>query len=250
VYTQPVTGTNGNCTIPSDAVGVSMNVTIVNPTAMSNLRVFPADEATPLASNLNWLPGQSPTPNKVDVKLSPDGEIKLFNFNGTVNVLADVVGYYTDASLKSLQAQIDALAANATVMASVSVEDVDFKPASADDEKLVATVTIVAPVPGTIQLVGSVAVDNTVSGDVDAYCWMSVGSAPVTDIDYTVRDVTVVVSGVEVCATNGAVQVPAGTHELNLHVGGPVGPAFFGASLDAIFAPGGTVTLIPTTIAP
>ncbi len=99
VYTQPVTGTNGNCTIPSDAVGVSMNVTITDPTAQSNLRVFPANEPTPLASNLNWLPGQSPTPNKVDVKLSVDGKMKLFNYNGTVNVLADVVGYYTTLPL-------------------------------------------------------------------------------------------------------------------------------------------------------
>jgi hypothetical protein len=100
VYTQPVTGTNGNCTIPPDAVAVSMNVTITDPTAQSNLRLFPADQATPLTSNLNWLPGQSPTPNKVDVKLSPDGKIKLFNYNGTVNVLADVFGYYTNLPLK------------------------------------------------------------------------------------------------------------------------------------------------------
>jgi hypothetical protein len=104
VYTQPVTGTNGDCTIPPDAVGVSMNVTITDPTAQSNLRLFPADEATPLTSNLNWLPGQSPTPNKVDVKLSPDGKMKLFNFNGTVNVLADVFGYYTNLTLKELEA--------------------------------------------------------------------------------------------------------------------------------------------------
>jgi hypothetical protein len=100
VYTQPVTGTNGNCTIPPDAVGVSMNVTITDPTAQSNLRVFPADKATQISSNLNWLPGQSPTPNKVDVKLSSDGKIKLLNHAGTVNVLADIFGYYTNVPLK------------------------------------------------------------------------------------------------------------------------------------------------------
>jgi hypothetical protein len=104
VYVQSVRGANGDCNIPSDAVGVAMNVTIVNPTAQSNLRVFPADISTPNASNLNWLAGQSPTPNKVDVKLSTTGEIKLYNHAGTVNVLADVVGYYTDKSLKELGA--------------------------------------------------------------------------------------------------------------------------------------------------
>jgi len=102
VYTQTVHGANGDCIIPVDATAVALNVTIANPTAQSNLRVFPADVATPDASNLNWLAGQSPTPNKVDVKLSPDGKIKLFNQNGTVDVIGDVVGYYTAKSLKEL----------------------------------------------------------------------------------------------------------------------------------------------------
>jgi hypothetical protein len=105
VHVQQVTGNVGNCVaIPAEATAVSMNVTIVSPTAQSNLRVYPADVATPTVSNLNWLPGQSPTPNKVDVKLSDDGRIKLYNHAGTVNVLADVVGYYTNATLKELAA--------------------------------------------------------------------------------------------------------------------------------------------------
>jgi len=102
VHTQQVTGTVGNCVIPADASAVAMNVTIVNPTAQSNLRVYPADASLPTASNLNWVAGQSPTPNKVDVKLSADGKIKLFNAAGTVNVLADVVGYYSGSTLKEL----------------------------------------------------------------------------------------------------------------------------------------------------
>jgi hypothetical protein len=104
-YTQPVVGTNGRCSIPADAVGVAMNVTIVSPSAQSNLRVYPADAALPATSNLNWLPGQSPTPNKVDVKLSADGKIKLYNHAGTVDVLGDVVGYYSNKSLKELAAR-------------------------------------------------------------------------------------------------------------------------------------------------
>jgi hypothetical protein len=112
--TQQVTGNIGNCSLPTTGVvAVSMNVTIVSPTAQSNLRVYPANVATPAVSNLNWLPGQSPTPNKVDVKLSSDGKIKLLNHAGTVYVLADVVGYYTDKSLKSFytKAEVDALLA-------------------------------------------------------------------------------------------------------------------------------------------
>ena len=94
-FTQQVTGTNGNCTIPAGATAVAMNVTAVGGTAASFLTVFPADLAVaPTASNLNWQPGAAPTPNKVDVQLSPSGAIKLYNLNGTVDVLADVVGYY------------------------------------------------------------------------------------------------------------------------------------------------------------
>jgi hypothetical protein len=95
---QQVTGNNGQCAgIPADASGVAMNVTAVDATAAGYLTLYPADLGSePNASNLNWVPGAPPTPNKVDVKLSPAGAIKLFNSAGTVNVLADVVGYYTD----------------------------------------------------------------------------------------------------------------------------------------------------------
>jgi hypothetical protein len=98
-YTQQVTGTVGNCTIPTDeVVAVSMNVTIVSPTAQSNLRLYPADAASePVVSNLNWLAGDSATPNKVDVKLSAAGAVKVAVANGTVDVVGDVVGYYTEA---------------------------------------------------------------------------------------------------------------------------------------------------------
>ena len=95
-HTQSVTGKNGNCTIPTTASAVAMNVTTVNATATSFLTIWPADAAQPLASNLNWVANSPPTPNKVDVKVSATGAIKLFNNGGTVDVLADIVGYYAD----------------------------------------------------------------------------------------------------------------------------------------------------------
>ena len=68
-----VTGTNGNCTIPTEATAIASNVTTVNPTAGSYLTVFPADAARPNASNLNWTPSSPPTPNQVTVGLSSTG---------------------------------------------------------------------------------------------------------------------------------------------------------------------------------
>jgi len=108
--TQQVTGQVGNCDIPAGISGVAMNVTIVNPTADSFLVLFPAEQTSlPVGSNLNWTAGQSPTPNKVDVKLSPGGQVKIFNNTGTVDVLADIVGYYTTSTITQLTSDITAL---------------------------------------------------------------------------------------------------------------------------------------------
>jgi hypothetical protein len=101
-YSITVRGTNGNCTIPAEAVGLSMNVTTVNATGASFLSVFPSDVALPTASNLNMTPGQSPTPNAVTTNISADGKISFYNDVGTVDVLADIVGYYASASLRYL----------------------------------------------------------------------------------------------------------------------------------------------------
>ncbi|MEO1058112.1 MAG: hypothetical protein AAFY28_14470 [Actinomycetota bacterium] len=117
VFTQQITGDVGECSgplaIPADAVAVAMNVTVVNPTAQTNLRLFPADLAeVPLLSNLNVSAGQAPFPNKVDVTLSPGGAINIFNQNGFVSVVGDIVGYYTSSSLTEIETRLAALEAN------------------------------------------------------------------------------------------------------------------------------------------
>jgi hypothetical protein len=94
-FTVPVRGSNGNCVIPAGATGVAMNVTIVNPTGFSYLTIYPGDASRPLSSNLNWTPSSSPTPNQVTVKLGESlGDIKVYNLAGSVDVLADIVGYF------------------------------------------------------------------------------------------------------------------------------------------------------------
>ncbi len=134
VFVQQITGGVGECVgelaIPGDAVGVAMNVTAVGPTAQSNLRLFPADlTEVPLISNLNFSAGQAPFPNKVDVSLSPSGAIKLFNQNGQVSVVGDVVGYYSTASLSELHTRLaeqdSRIAALEAKLADVTVLDVE-----------------------------------------------------------------------------------------------------------------------------
>ncbi len=91
-----VRGTNGNCTIPTDAVGLTMNVAIINPSTASFLTVYPADAPRPLAANANWTAGQPPLSNAVTADISADGKVAFYNLAGTVDVAADIVGYYVD----------------------------------------------------------------------------------------------------------------------------------------------------------
>jgi hypothetical protein len=91
----PATVWGGACGIPQTALGISMNVTVVNGTAASFLTIWPPDATSrPEASNLNWGPGSPPTPNKVDVKLSDKGKVSFYNRFGSVDIIADIVGYY------------------------------------------------------------------------------------------------------------------------------------------------------------
>ena len=57
------------------------------------MTVHPAGEAVPLASNLNVMPGEV-TPNLVVVKVGVGGRVDLFNAFGTVNLIADVAGWF------------------------------------------------------------------------------------------------------------------------------------------------------------
>jgi len=184
VHVQQVTGSNGNCigllAIPADAVAVAMNVTAVNPTAQSNLRVYPADVATvPTVSNLNFSAGQSPVPNKVDVKLSPDGKIKLVNFNGSVSVVGDVVGYYTNSTLKELGNRVTALEglnAGPRLDTLEASEPFTVTVEAADTEELTTTPTnyisvgITAPVAGQVTVNSYAAVRHGGADGADFAC--------------------------------------------------------------------------------
>jgi hypothetical protein len=71
-----------------------MNVTVTNTTTASYLTVFPAGVAMPLASNLNWVGGQT-VPNLVAVALGTGGQVVAYNAAGSTDVIFDVAGYYT-----------------------------------------------------------------------------------------------------------------------------------------------------------
>jgi Tol biopolymer transport system component len=93
--------------VPGDATAVILNVTVTGCTAATDVRVYPADAATlPGASNLNAGPG-STVPNLVTATLSADGKIALLSSGGTVDLIADLAGWYTPTSGDSGFASLD-----------------------------------------------------------------------------------------------------------------------------------------------
>ena len=80
--------------VPANATGVVLNVTAVSPNAAGYVTVYPNGVTRPLASNLNFVPGDI-IPNSVIVGIGTAGKVNLFNANGTIDLVADIVGYYS-----------------------------------------------------------------------------------------------------------------------------------------------------------
>jgi hypothetical protein len=87
-----------NPTVPTTATAVVMNVTVTDVSTATFITAYPTGQSTPNASNLNVSANQT-IANLVTVKLgynsSGNGQVRFANQNGTVNLIADVVGYYS-----------------------------------------------------------------------------------------------------------------------------------------------------------
>ncbi len=84
-----------------DVTAVVVNVTVTDPTAAGFVTVWPTGEAKPNASSLNFLAGQT-VPNLVMSKVGANGRISLSVSEGSANLIADVVGYFSRAGGSSL----------------------------------------------------------------------------------------------------------------------------------------------------
>ncbi|MEZ5142209.1 MAG: hypothetical protein R2726_06770 [Acidimicrobiales bacterium] len=83
----------GVATVPTTATAVVLNLTATNPTAATHLSVYPTGQTPPTVSNLN-LPAGRTDANLVVVPVGIDGQITIFNNTGTVDVIADLAGWY------------------------------------------------------------------------------------------------------------------------------------------------------------
>jgi hypothetical protein len=78
------------------ATAVILNVTAVDlrGSPSSWLTVWPAGQPAPGTSNLNMVRGQV-VPNLVVTKIGSGGNVSISNAAGSVDVLADVAGFFT-----------------------------------------------------------------------------------------------------------------------------------------------------------
>ncbi len=101
--------------VPATATAIVINVTAVDSTSGGLLTIYPAGTGRPLASNLNFGPGRI-TPNLVTVALGqtnatdPNRELLIYNPIGSVDVVADVEGYFVPDSASDPTGQFHAIA--------------------------------------------------------------------------------------------------------------------------------------------
>lgn len=80
--------------VPTTGISaVVLNVTETNATQASFLTVWPDGETRPAASNLNFTANLTEA-NSVTVKVSAAGKVDIYNSQGSVNLIADITGYF------------------------------------------------------------------------------------------------------------------------------------------------------------
>lgn len=98
----------GQCGIPSDALAISVNITIANPTSQGHLTLYPDDSTPPGVSAINFGAGQTRANNAI-LLLGPAGGFTVSCFQASlgasVQFILDVNGYFgsVDSELKPLR---------------------------------------------------------------------------------------------------------------------------------------------------
>ncbi len=94
---------SGDCNIPSNATGYSVNVTLVPPShnGIGYLTIWPTGELQPTVSTMNSLDGRVKA-NAAIVPAGAAGSVNVYLSN-TANVVIDVNGYFTAPAEDTLQ---------------------------------------------------------------------------------------------------------------------------------------------------
>ena len=89
IATLGVTGVD----VPSDVTAVILNVTVTDPTTPGFVTVWPAGEPQPVASNLNFVRGQT-VPNLCMAKVGRAGQVCLYAHSLSAHLVVDIVGFF------------------------------------------------------------------------------------------------------------------------------------------------------------
>jgi hypothetical protein len=79
---------------PTPPTSVVLNVTVTNPSDSGFVTLFPSGMQPPLASDLNFVAGET-VPNLVVVRLGSDGKVAAFTSAGRADLIVDLVGWYS-----------------------------------------------------------------------------------------------------------------------------------------------------------
>ncbi|MGH9120879.1 MAG: hypothetical protein ACRDYC_02880, partial [Acidimicrobiales bacterium] len=82
---------------PSGVSAIIAQLTVTNTTAPGFLTAWPTGSTQPLASNVNWVPGQT-TSVRAILPVGTGGQISIFENNGSADVAVDVQGWISDAT--------------------------------------------------------------------------------------------------------------------------------------------------------
>lgn len=88
----------GEAGVPATgAEAAVVQLTATNTTANGYLTAYPGATSLPLASNVNWVRGQTASTRAI-VPIGANGAIDIYNYAGRTDVVVDVVGYFTSSS--------------------------------------------------------------------------------------------------------------------------------------------------------
>jgi hypothetical protein len=85
----------GQCGVPVTAKAVAVNLTVTQPQALGDLRLYPGGGTLPNTSTMNYRLGQTRANNSiVNLGLQSDLTVRCVQGNGTVHFILDVTGYF------------------------------------------------------------------------------------------------------------------------------------------------------------
>ena len=91
------TNNSNHPVVPYDTTAVVLNLTVTDVSEMTYVTAWPTGSARPVASSINAVAGDTIS-NQVTVRLGDLQGIQIATARGSVNVVADLLGYYTVGS--------------------------------------------------------------------------------------------------------------------------------------------------------